>query len=120
MRRHPPPAHVCFVVVPPSAVAAFSVTLPSGATWTPTFVQAINEDKCIDCGRRFRVCPRGVLELVGLDENGERIALDPDVDEEGEYEKKVMTIAHGELCIGRTACSTICPKKCYTHAAAPA
>ena len=43
-------------------------------------------------------------------------ADDDDADEE--YEKKVMTIAHGELCIGCTACAKICPKKCYTHAAA--
>jgi hypothetical protein len=26
-------------------------------------------------GRRFRVCPRGVLELVGLDADGERIVI---------------------------------------------
>ena len=30
------------------------------------------------------------------------------------------TIAHQELCIGCTACSKICPKKCYTHAAVEA
>ena len=99
-------------------MTSFTVTLPSGATWTPTFVQTINEEKCIGCGRCFRVCPRGVLELVGLDDEGARIALDPDGDEEEEYEKKVMTIAHQELCIGCTACSKICPKKCYTHAPA--
>lgn len=99
---------------------AFTVTLPSGASWTPTFVQSIDEGKCIGCGRCFRVCPRGVLELVGLDDEGGRIALDPDGEEEEEYEKKVMTIAHQELCIGCTACSRICPKKCYTHAAAGA
>jgi Nif-specific ferredoxin III len=99
-------------------MTTFNVTLPSGAVWTPTFVQAIDEAKCIGCGRCFRVCPRGVLELVGLDDEGERIALDPDGDEDEEYEKKVMTIAHQELCIGCTACSKICPKKCYTHAAA--
>jgi len=95
----------------------FSVVLPSGQTWTPRFVQSIDERKCIGCGRCFRVCPRGVLELVGLDENGERVGVDPD-DEDDEYEKKVMTIAHRELCIGCTACSRICPKKCYTHQAA--
>jgi formate hydrogenlyase subunit 6/NADH:ubiquinone oxidoreductase subunit I len=44
------------------------------------------------------------------------VDLDDDDDDE-EYEKKVMTIAHGELCIGCTACSKICPKKCYTHGA---
>ena len=99
----------------------FSVTLPSGACWTPTFVQSIDEGKCIGCGRCFRVCPRGVLELVGLNEDGARVSLvrdnDGDDDEDDEYEKKVMTIAHRELCIGCTACSKICPKKCYTHAA---
>lgn len=94
----------------------FSVILPSGATWTPTFVAEIDEEKCIGCGRCFRVCPRGVLELVGLDEDGERVGLDDEDDDE--YEKKVMTIAHRELCIGCTACAKICPKKCYTHAAA--
>jgi Nif-specific ferredoxin III len=95
----------------------FSVTMPSGESWTPNFVESINEEKCIGCGRCFRVCPRGVLELIGLDEDGERICLDPDGDDE-EYEKKVMTIAHKEMCIGCTACAKICPKKCYTHAPA--
>ena len=99
-------------------MANFSVTMPSGESWTPAFVEDINEDKCIGCGRCFRVCPRGVLELIGLDEDGERISLDPDGDDDEEYEKKVMTIAHKELCIGCTACSKICPKKCYTHAPA--
>lgn len=99
-------------------MSTFNITMPSGKTWTPTFVRQLNEDKCIGCGRCFRVCPRGVLELVGLSDAGERISLDPDGDEEEEYEKKVMTIAHAELCIGCTACAKICPKKCYTHAAA--
>jgi Nif-specific ferredoxin III len=99
-------------------MSAFSITLPSGETWTPSFVQSLDEGKCIGCGRCFKVCPRGVLELVGLTDEGERIHVDLDSDDDEEYEKKVMTIAHGELCIGCTACSKICPKKCYTHAAA--
>ena len=90
----------------------------NGTPWTPEFATALDPKKCIGCGRCFRVCPRGVLELVGLDDEGQRIGLDPDGDEEEEYEKKVMTIAHQELCIGCTACAKICPKKCYTHAAA--
>jgi Nif-specific ferredoxin III len=99
-------------------MSTFSVTLPSGASWTPQFVQSLDEEKCIGCGRCYKVCPRGVLELIGLDEDGQRIHLDADDDEDEEYEKKVMTIAHGELCIGCTACSKICPKKCYTHGSA--
>ena len=94
----------------------FSITMPSGASWTPTFVAALDEEKCIGCGRCFKVCPRGVLALVGVGEDGEHIALEGDEDDE--YEKKVMTIAHKELCIGCTACAKICPKKCYTHEAA--
>lgn len=97
--------------------ATFNVTLPSGETWTPSFVASLDDQKCIGCGRCFKVCSRGVLELVGLTEDGERISVDVDGDDDDEeYEKKVMTIAHQELCIGCTACSKICPKKCYTHA----
>jgi Nif-specific ferredoxin III len=98
--------------------STFQVTLPSGEIWTPTFVESLDDQKCIGCGRCFKVCPRGVLELVGLTEDGARVAVDPDEDDDDEeYEKKVMTIAHRDLCIGCTACSRICPKKCYTHAA---
>lgn len=99
---------------------AFSVTLPSGAVWTPSFVASIDEEKCIGCGRCFKVCPRGVLALVGLTDEGERVGVDLDDDDDEEYEKKVMTIAKQELCIGCTACSRICPKKCYSHASASA
>jgi Nif-specific ferredoxin III len=99
-------------------MATFTVTLPGGELWTPKFVKQINEEKCIGCGRCFKVCARDVLELVGLNEEGERIHVDPDDDEDEEYEKKVMTIAKQENCIGCEACSKICPKKCYTHVAA--
>jgi Nif-specific ferredoxin III len=99
-------------------MASFTVTLPGGELWTPMFVVGINEDKCIGCGRCFKVCARDVLELVGLDEDGERVHIDVDGDEDEEYEKKVMTVSHKENCIGCEACSKICPKKCYTHAAA--
>jgi Nif-specific ferredoxin III len=98
----------------------FEVTLPSGATWTPTFVSSLDQEKCIGCGRCYKVCPRGVLALMGVNEDGEFIHVDEDDDDDDEYERKVMTLAHQELCIGCTACSRICPKKCYTHAAAPA
>ncbi len=98
-------------------MTAYTVTLPSGASWVPTFVQSIDETKCIGCGRCFRVCPRGVLAMIGLDEDGSRVSIAPDDDDDVEYEKKVMTLAHPELCIGCTACSRICPKQCYSHAA---
>ena len=94
-------------------MSPFTITLPSGVTWTPAFVSSIDQEKCIGCGRCYKVCSRQVLELRGLNEDGEFVSLDPDEDEE--YERKVMTVAHQEDCIGCRACSLICPKKCATH-----
>ena len=37
-------------------------------------------------------------------------------EEDEEFERKVMTIAHLENCIGCQACSRICPKNCYSSA----
>ena len=98
-------------------MADFSVTLPSGEIWVPQFVADLNQEKCIGCARRVRVCAREVLELVGVNEDGDVIHIDPDGDDDEEYEKKVMTIAHKENCVGCQACSKVCPKKCYTHEA---
>jgi Nif-specific ferredoxin III len=97
-------------------MAAISITMPDGRTWTPQFVQKINQEKCIGCGRCFKVCGRDVLQLVGIDENGELVAMEADDDDDEEYEKKVMTISNQTNCVGCEACSKICPKKCYTHA----
>lgn len=97
-----------------------TITLPDGRSWTPKFVAEINEDKCIGCGRCFRVCGRDVLQLKGVDEEGQYVEIalgDDDDDDDGEYEKKVMTIANQMNCVGCEACAKICPKKCYTHAA---
>jgi Nif-specific ferredoxin III len=95
-------------------MSTFTIALPNGTEWTPRFAQNINQDKCIGCGRCFKVCGRDVLQLMGVDEEGEFVSLDSDEDDE--YEKKVMSIAHPENCVGCEACSKICPKKCYTHA----
>lgn len=100
-------------------MSVVTVTLPDGRSWTPRFVQAINQEKCIGCGRCFRVCGREVLQLVGLSDEGEMIPLSigaDDDDDDGEYEKKVMTIANDKNCVGCEACAKICPKKCYSHA----
>ena len=101
-------------------MTTFTVTLPSGEIWVPQFVASINPEKCIGCGRCFKVCSRDVLTLVGVDEDGKYIVVDIDDDDDEEYEKKVMTLAHPENCIGCEACSKICPKKCYTHRTADA
>jgi Nif-specific ferredoxin III len=93
-----------------------TVTMPDGRSWTPRFVKDIDREKCIGCGRCFKVCGRGVLQLMGVDDEGELMAVDADGDDD-EYEKKVMTVANQRNCIGCEACARICPKKCYSHEA---
>jgi Nif-specific ferredoxin III len=92
-----------------------TITLPDGRTWTPRFVKSIDQEKCIGCGRCFRVCGREVLQLVGIDEDGGVMALELGEDDDEEYEKKVMTVSNQMNCVGCEACAKICPKKCYTH-----
>ncbi len=100
------------------AVTELTLTLhPQGRLWRPQFVQSIEEARCIGCGRCMRACGRDVLALMGVDEEGNHVAVTLGDDEDGEYEKKIMTVAHPEDCIGCGACARLCPKKCHTHAA---
>ena len=94
-----------------------TITLPDGRTWTPKFVAEINDATCIGCGRCHRVCGRDVLQMVGVTEDGEQIAVGAagDEDDDEEYERKIMTIANQMNCVGCEACAKICPKKCYDH-----
>ncbi|NET34332.1 MAG: ferredoxin III, nif-specific [Cyanothece sp. SIO1E1] len=81
--------------------------------WTPQFLQAINRDTCIGCGRCFKACGRAVMSLIGLNEAGEVVDEDEDDDD---VERKVMTIVDADRCIGCQACTRVCPKGCHTHA----
>ncbi len=58
-----------------------------------------------------------MLQLVGINDEGEYVAVGVGEDDDDEYEKKVMTIANQMNCVGCEACMKICPKKCYTHEA---
>ncbi len=73
-----------------------------GESWTPTFVELIDAEKCIACGRCYKVCSRSVLELVPRTDDG---------DDEG---NKVMSVLHPDDCIGCAACSRVCAKKSLT------
>jgi Nif-specific ferredoxin III len=93
----------------------YSALTKGGRSWTPQFIEAIDHRACIGCGRCFKVCGFGVLTLVGLDEDGNQIAVDEDDDE---IERKVMTIAAGDNCIGCGACARVCGKNAQHHAPA--
>lgn len=97
-------------------MSSFTVVLPSGRTWTPTFVTDVDHERCVGCGRCFKVCQRGVLQLRGLTEDG--ALVDEDDEDDEEYERKVMTIADADACVGCAACASVCGRRCFTHAEA--
>ncbi|MCX7946679.1 MAG: ferredoxin III, nif-specific [Hydrogenophilus sp.] len=89
------------------------VALTRGGTpWTPTFVVALDQTRCIGCGRCYKVCPRDVFELV---EREDEELLD-DLDEDN---MSVMAIKNPLDCIGCGACGRVCPKQCHTHQPLP-
>ena len=96
----------------------YTVTLPSGVTWTPRFIAAINQEKCIGCGRCFKTCARDVLQQMAVNDEGELFVVDADDDEE--YEKKVMSIAQPENCVGCESCNHNCARRCISYAPAAA
>ncbi|WP_368074912.1 ferredoxin III, nif-specific [Vibrio natriegens] len=84
-----------------------------GEPWVPQFIEAIDKQSCIGCGRCFKVCSRDVFDLVEND----------DIDEDDDYYDEdevmmVMTLKNAEDCIGCEACSKVCPKNCQTFAPA--
>ena len=92
----------------------YTVVLPSGVEWTPKFISAINQEKCIGCGRCFKTCARDVLQLMAVNDEGVMFVVEPDDDEE--YDKQVMTIAHPENCIGCESCNNNCARSLISYA----
>jgi Nif-specific ferredoxin III len=92
-------------------MSVVTIKMPDGRSWTPKFVKEINQEKCIGCGRCFKVCGHSVMDLKGITEDGDLVDLDGD----DEIERKIMTLADPDACIGCDACSRVCPKGCQTH-----
>lgn len=89
-------------------MASFVTGLTQGGqVWIPQFLQRIDPAKCIGCGRCFKTCSRGVMELV--EQTGEDDA-----------ESMVMSVAHPENCIGCQACGRTCTRKAHEYAPAVA
>ena len=86
-----------------------------GSPWTPQYLMGINGELCIGCGRCFKVCGHDVLELKGINEDGEE--CDP-YDDDEEILRKVMTLAHEGKCIGCEACAKVCGTNAQAHAPA--
>ncbi len=81
----------------------------NGKTWKPRFIQSINIETCIGCGRCYKVCGRGALNLAekpfeGKDEYGDDMG------------NMVMAVVNPDDCIGCEACARVCTKRCHVHA----
>lgn len=78
-----------------------------GTEWTPRFLKSIDHEKCIGCGRCYKICGRGVMALVEKPSDG------------GDYGddmgNMVMMVEDMDACIGCEACSRACSKKCHTN-----
>ena len=83
-----------------------------GAAWEPVYLQSIDGENCLGCGRCYKVCGRNVLALVPLDEEGNV------TEEEEDIERHVMTVANADDCIGCGACARVCAKTCQNHSKA--
>ncbi|WP_413208194.1 ferredoxin III, nif-specific [Rhodospirillum sp. A1_3_36] len=88
-----------------------------GSEWEPKYLTQIDDELCIGCGRCFKVCGHGVLEMKGVNEDGE--LCDP-YDEDEEITRKVMVVSSEGNCIGCEACETVCGTNAQTHAAVSA
>ncbi|MDG4554439.1 MAG: ferredoxin III, nif-specific [Candidatus Competibacter sp.] len=89
-----------------------------GTAWVPQFAVALDEGKCIGCGRCYKVCPRDVLTIVQRAVDDVDFDDDDD-DDDDDSDNSFMTLTNPMDCIGCEACSRVCPKACFSHSALP-
>ncbi len=83
-------------------MALMTASRRGGDSWTQTFADAIDPEKCIGCARCYKACAHKVLEPH------------EDIDEESDTVRMIMTIANKDNCVGCAACGVACPKKCFS------
>jgi Nif-specific ferredoxin III len=82
-----------------------------GREWIPAFLESIDHQACIGCGRCYKVCGRGVMAPIDK-------PYDEDEDEDEMCGGTVMSVGDAGACIGCQACGTVCAKKAHSYAAA--
>ncbi|WP_299440432.1 ferredoxin III, nif-specific [uncultured Rhodospira sp.] len=94
-------------------MAVRTLVTQDGSPWVPSYIQSIDPDVCIGCGRCVKVCARDVIELRGINEDDEM--CDP-FDEDEEIVRKVSVVSKGGDCVGCGSCATVCGTGAQAHA----
>lgn len=92
-----------------------------GIEWTPSFITALDQGKCIGCGRCYKTCPRDVFDLVEREGSADVDEDDFDDDDDDGFSddtSMVMSLKNLLDCIGCEACTRVCPQGCFSHAPA--
>ncbi|QNT70954.1 ferredoxin III, nif-specific [Defluviicoccus vanus] len=84
-----------------------------GTPWTPLYLDSIDPEICIGCGRCFKVCGQNVMALKAINEDGE--IVDP---EEEESERMITVVENSGNCVGCRACMRVCTTKAQHFVAA--
>jgi Nif-specific ferredoxin III len=81
-----------------------------GREWHPSYLESIDYEACIGCGRCYKVCAQSVMTPI------ER-PVDDDFDEDDDegLGGQVMSVSDPGNCIGCGACYRTCAKKAHTH-----
>ncbi|PKQ38287.1 MAG: ferredoxin III, nif-specific [Actinobacteria bacterium HGW-Actinobacteria-1] len=79
-----------------------------GQEWVPSYLQSIDYEVCIGCGRCYKVCGQGVMAPIEKPFEG-------DDDDEDDMGNTVMSVASPDACIGCGACARACVKNAHTH-----
>jgi Nif-specific ferredoxin III len=94
-------------------MAVRTLVTQDGSPWVPSYIQSIDPDVCIGCGRCVKVCARDVIELKGINEDDEM--CDP-FDDDEEIVRKVSVVDKGGDCVGCGSCATVCGTGAQSHA----
>lgn len=78
-----------------------------GTTYTPEYIDTVNIENCLGCGRCYKVCAHEVYDLV------DRADLDLEDDDYEDEGAMVMVASNPGNCIGCMACGRVCSRKCH-------
>jgi len=75
----------------------------AGNIWVPQFIESLDQQNCVGCGRCYKACTRQVIEIVTRQPTKGKATVE-----------RVARIAHPGECIGDAACEAACPRKNIT------